>query len=343
MTDIDSLFKVCINPLVKFASLIDSMSSSYLSQQLSGLLIPSFLPYRNLHSLLHPPERPVNARLLHPMIQVRISLAAFPLARCTPEFKHIANPYPSVAAYKAAKLSSTDTSPDRTAHVDDAPEDTEYETSDAASSLPADFFDAPETANAEEDEDGGRFFGGGVDKKQAEYLNYIDEAEKEVVATEKIDVQWLRKKALAFEKKINKNSEMRGKFEDEPHKFMASEEELDAEIKNFSILSEHPELFKEFRKLGSLRSLVQLLAHENTDIAIDVVEVISELTDDEVEAEPEQWSELVDGMVEEQVLEMLVQNLGRLNEGNEADRSGVYHTLSEYSPLHCSGVFTDCL
>ena len=109
---------------------------------------------------------------------------------------------------------------------------------------------------------------------------------------------------------------------------MQSEEELDAEIKTFSVLSMHPELYAEFRKLGTLGSLVRLLAHENTDIATDVVEVISELTDDEVEAEAEQWRELVDGMVEESLLEMLTQNLERLNEGNESDRSGVYHTLS---------------
>lgn len=109
---------------------------------------------------------------------------------------------------------------------------------------------------------------------------------------------------------------------------MASEADLDADIKALSVLSEHPELFAEFRKLGCLSSLVGLLTHENTDIAIDVVEVISELTDDEVEAEPEQWSALVDGMVESQLLEMLTQNLSRLNENIETDRHGVYHTLS---------------
>lgn len=112
---------------------------------------------------------------------------------------------------------------------------------------------------------------------------------------------------------------------------MASEADLDADIKALSVLSEHPELFEEFRKLGCLGSLVGLLAHENTDIAIDAVEVISELTDDEVEAEPEQWSALVDGMVEAQLLEMLASNLERLNESIETDRHGVYHTLSQYT------------
>ncbi|KAH0606629.1 uncharacterized protein H6S33_003463 [Morchella sextelata] len=219
-----------------------------------------------------------------------------------------------VAAYKSVRL-------------DNADEDGDSSSKDA---LPADFFDAPA-----EDEEGGRFFGGGVDKKQAEILDYVDEREREdgAAAVETIDTAWLRRTALAFEKKISKNAEMRGKFEDDPHKFMASEADLDADIKALSVLSEHPELFEEFRKLGCLGSLVGLLAHENTDIAIDAVEVISELTDDEVEAEPEQWSALVDGMVEAQLLEMLASNLERLNESIETDRHGVYHTLSVFENL----------
>ncbi|KAH8150834.1 uncharacterized protein LAJ45_05015 [Morchella importuna] len=219
-----------------------------------------------------------------------------------------------LAAYKSVRL-------------DDADEDGDSSSKDA---LPADFFDAPA-----EDEEGGRFFGGGVDKKQAEILDYVDEREREdgAAAVETIDTAWLRRTALAFEKKISKNAEMRGKFEDDPHKFMASEADLDTDIKALSVLSEHPELFEEFRKLGCLGSLVGLLAHENTDIAIDAVEVISELTDDEVEAEPEQWSALVDGMVEAQLLEMLASNLERLNESIETDRHGVYHTLSVFENL----------
>ena len=61
---------------------------------------------------------------------------------------------------------------------------------------------------------------------------------------------------------------------------------------------------------------------------VDVVVIVSELTDDEVEAEPEQWKELVDGMVEEGLVELLAGNLTRFNESTDSDRNGVYHTLS---------------
>lgn len=78
---------------------------------------------------------------------------------------------------------------------------------------------------------------------------------------------------------------------------MSSEADLDAEIKALSILSEHPELYGEFVKLGCVKSLVSLLSHENTDIAIDAIQIISELTDEDVEAEEAQWDTLVKAMV----------------------------------------------
>lgn len=80
-------------------------------------------------------------------------------------------------------------------------------------------------------------------------------------------------------------------------RFMSSEADLDTEIKNLSILSEHPELYGEFAKMGCVGSLISLLSHENADIAIDAIQIISELTDEDVEAEQEQWDTLVNAMV----------------------------------------------
>ena len=78
---------------------------------------------------------------------------------------------------------------------------------------------------------------------------------------------------------------------------MTSEADLDTEIKGLSILSEHSELYEEFAKMGCVASLTSLLSHENADIAIDVVQIISELTDEDVEAKQEHWDALVSAMV----------------------------------------------
>ena len=159
-------------------------------------------------------------------------------------------------------------------------------------------------------------------------LNYIDENE-DGDAEEKLDRPWLKRTMMNFERKINKNAELRGKYPDDPMKFVGSEADLDTEIKGLTLLSEHGELYGEFVKSGSVGSLVSLLAHENTDIAIAVCEVLEELSDEDANTTEEQWKVLVDAMVENDLVDLLVSNLSRLNEtASENDRDGVYHILS---------------
>jgi beta-catenin-like protein 1 len=193
---------------------------------------------------------------------------------------------------------------------------------EAGPTMPSDEED--EEANAEDSD--GRFFGGGVSKSSREVLDYVngtDDGPDEV-----IDSTWLRKTALAFERKISKNAEMRAKYEGEPEKFMASEADLDEGVKGLGILAEHGELYTEFVEMGCVGSLVGLLSHENTDIAISVVNLLEELTGEDGEVEDTQWKALVRAMSEADVVGLLIQNLSRLNEQRSEDREGVYHILS---------------
>ncbi|KAJ5128354.1 uncharacterized protein N7443_005475 [Penicillium atrosanguineum] len=223
--------------------------------------------------------------------------------------------------YKAAKLGSNGDvrSKGKEAMVEDEMEDDE----EAGPELPPDF-DEEDIPDDEE----GRFFGGGMEQKTADAMQYIDQHEEEETVPEKFDAAWVRRFALNFERKISKNAELRGKFEGDPQKFMASEADLDSEIKGLSILSEHPELYEEFAKMGCVGSLISLLSHENADIAIDTIQIISELTDEDVEAEQEQWDSLVNAMMDADLIELLSQNLGRLDESSETDRAGVYYVLN---------------
>ncbi|KAI1071295.1 hypothetical protein LB507_009524 [Fusarium sp. FIESC RH6] len=231
--------------------------------------------------------------------------------------------------YKSAKFNTSDSS--RHAQVDDAQdEDEDMEAGPAPPPAEDDDF-GPELPP---DDDEGRFFGGGITKQESEILDYVDEADGGN-APENIDPAWLRKTALNFEKRINKNAELRAKFENDPQKFIGSEADLDADIKGLSLLSEHPELYPEFVKTGCVASLVSLMAHENTDIAIDAIEIMGELTDEDVSAEEEQWNGLVDAMMDADVLGLLVSNFSRLNEDDESDRNGIYHALGVIENL-CS-------
>ncbi|KAJ5631794.1 uncharacterized protein N7484_011894 [Penicillium longicatenatum] len=230
--------------------------------------------------------------------------------------------------YKSAKLDSNADvrSKGKEAMVEDELDDD----GEAGPELPPDM----DTEDIPDDEEG-RFFGGGMEQKTAQAMQYIDQQEEEEAAPEKFDTAWVRRFALNFERKISKNAELRAKFENDPQKFMASEADLDTEIKGLSILSEHPDLYKEFAKLGCVGSLISLLSHENADIAIDVIQIIGELTDEDVEAEQEQWDSLVNPMMDADLIELLTSNLTRLDEGVDTDRAGVYYILSVLENL-CS-------
>ncbi|KAL7792597.1 DUF1716 domain-containing protein, partial [Trichoderma ceciliae] len=217
--------------------------------------------------------------------------------------------------YKASKLAGSDSN--RHAQVEGDVDNNPADDDEFGPELPPD--DEPG------DDEEGRFFGGGISKQESEILDFVDKADAGDL--DKIDSAWLRRTALNLEKLITKNSELRSRFEDQPNKFIDSEADLDAEIKNLSLLAESSELYGEFVKLGSAGSLVSLLTHENTDIAIDAIEIIGELTDDDVVTETEQWDALVGALIDSDLLSLLVSNLSRFQEDDESDRTGVYHSL----------------
>jgi beta-catenin-like protein 1 len=185
----------------------------------------------------------------------------------------------------------------------------------------------------EGDDEEGRFFGGGVTGETAQALDYLDEQDGEDYKEEKIDSAWMKRLSASFERKIARNAELRAKFESEPTKFMGSEADLDAEIKSWSLLSEHAELYPEFAQSNAAPRLVELLAHENTDIAIGAIEIISELLDEDVEASQPQWDALATALLEADLLALLMSNLNRLDETSDSDRSGVYHSLAVLEAL----------
>ncbi|CAG8626352.1 1073_t:CDS:10, partial [Ambispora gerdemannii] len=181
-----------------------------------------------------------------------------------------------------------------------------------------------------DEEEGGRFYGGGLTEEQMEILDYVDQVEiKSEETAETLDISGVRKMILKFEKAITKNQELRVKFPDNPQKFMDSEADLHEEIKHLMALTEAPDLIPFVVELGAVGHLASLLTHENTDIAIDVVELLNDLTEDDVMGEDndEALKILVDSLVENQVLELLVQNLNRLDQEEAADKQGVFNTL----------------
>ncbi|XP_047322446.1 beta-catenin-like protein 1 [Impatiens glandulifera] len=167
------------------------------------------------------------------------------------------------------------------------------------------------------------------DDDNAVDLSILEAVEKSQNTIEVLDMKTLRRLVLAFERRLKDNIEARLKYPDQPEKFADSEIELHEEIEKLKILAGGPELYPELVNLNAVPSILGLLNHDNTDIAIDVVGLLQDLTDEDVlEDNDEPAQVLVDALVENNVLELLVQNLLRLSENDPDEMAAVYNTLA---------------
>lgn len=138
---------------------------------------------------------------------------------------------------------------------------------------------------------------------------------------------------------------MRIKFPDAPEKFMESEVELHEILQEMRLLATAPDYYPLLVKLNVIPSLLELLSHDNTDIAVSytlcvisiiiivqqvaTIELLQEISDVDILHESEEGAEaLMDSLLEHQVIALLVQNLDRLDENVKEESDGVHNTLA---------------
>ncbi|KAK1336289.1 hypothetical protein QTO34_004094 [Cnephaeus nilssonii] len=129
---------------------------------------------------------------------------------------------------------------------------------------------------------------------------------------------------------------------DKPEKFMESELDLHDIIQEMHVVATRPDLYPLLVELGAVQSLLGLLGHDNTDVSIAVVRLLEEFTDVDALHESEEGAEvLIEALVDGQVVALLVQNLGRLQESVREEAQGVHDTLAlvenmaEFRPQMC--------
>ena len=130
-----------------------------------------------------------------------------------------------------------------------------------------------------------------------------------ILVVEILDVTAIKRLLLGFEKQVLKNQEMRVKFPDQPDKFMESEIELNEELQKLQVISTVPELYNILIELNIIQTLVGILCHDNSDIAIAVVDLIQQLTDADLDNDDddevggvEKMEQLIDALLDEQVI-----------------------------------------
>lgn len=192
---------------------------------------------------------------------------------------------------------------------------------------------------------------GGVEVKETDertgdkkiILEKLMDQDEEEPEAEPVDESSVKKMILTFEKRSYKNQELRIKFPDNPEKFMESELDLNDIIQEMHVIATMPDLYHLLVELNAVHSLLGLLSHENTDVAIAVVDLLQELTDIDTLHESEEGAEvLIDALLEGQVVALLVQNMERLDEQVKEEADGIYNTLAiienmaEFRPGLCT-------
>jgi beta-catenin-like protein 1 len=113
-------------------------------------------------------------------------------------------------------------------------------------------------------------------------------------------------------------------------RYIDSEADLFTAVASFTFLSEHADLYPVLVGSGAFETLMKLFAHENVDIAIAVLEVLVELSGEDVDLKNESDMQiLIDGIFKDDAIEVIVENLERFDETKDDDRQGVFHTLSK--------------
>ena len=142
----------------------------------------------------------------------------------------------------------------------------------------------------------------------------------------------MKRMVLSIEKRINENMQLRTKYGDKPERFMDSELELYQELKRLHVLATAPELYPTFVRTRCVPSLLGLLAHENSDISIDVVDLLREMTESE-DAAPNDLLVLVTALLDNGAAALLMEHMGRLSEAEEEEAAAVHSSLAIFESM----------
>jgi len=144
-----------------------------------------------------------------------------------------------------------------------------------------------------------------------------------------VDETGVKKIILQFEKKALKNQETRIKFPDQPEKFMESEMELHTALQNLHTLAIVPDFYPIIVDLNCVPSMLGLLSHDNSDIAVACLDLIQELTDVDTMTGSEEGAEsLIQALIDNQIFSLMIACIERLDESVKEEAEGVHNGLA---------------
>ncbi|KAH8874586.1 Beta-catenin-like protein 1 [Schistosoma japonicum] len=163
--------------------------------------------------------------------------------------------------------------------------------------------------------------------------------EPTTVGANEVTETTVRRLTVLLEKRALSNQEARTKFPDQPKRFMQSELELQETLEemqvsrsylNELVLAANPDLYPILaEQTRPISLLLGLLAHENTDISLSVIDLLHELLESTClqEAGLEKVNKFLEVLFSGQLIQSLMQNISRLDETKKDEADGVHKTL----------------
>lgn len=174
-------------------------------------------------------------------------------------------------------------------------------------------------------------------------LKLVDSAPE----AEKIDSQGVKRLIVNFEKSFTENTKMRAKHADDAQQFFESEIELDRNLKAMQAIATAPEHYIELLRNGTHDSILNLLSHDNSDIAIGAIDLLRDflatdesetvgiddegLDEDDIALQKEVITQTIrvftTQLLSLGLLPMLESCMSRFKEDIPEEKQGVYDTL----------------
>ncbi|CAH8630651.1 unnamed protein product [Schistosoma haematobium] len=136
----------------------------------------------------------------------------------------------------------------------------------------------------------------------------------------------VRQLTIFLEKCALSNQEARNNFPDQPKSFMQSE----LELQETQVLAANPELYPILaEQTRPISLLLGLLAHENTDINLSIIDLLHELLESSClqEAGLDKVNQFLEVLFSGQLIQSLIQNISRLDETKKDEADGAHKTL----------------
>lgn len=126
-----------------------------------------------------------------------------------------------------------------------------------------------------------------LNPEQRELLAMLDASPSAGPSAASGTTEAVRRMVSAVVKALQVNTTQRLKYAEQPESFMESETDLSIVIRDLFGLPGAPESLKTLVTANGVPDLLQLLGHENNEIALSFLDVLREWTDEDVEREME--------------------------------------------------------